>query len=231
MILSTLNIGSEINLRIENLKVWIDFAQSDCYPKTGTSIKNLSSLFFPAESVGASFNINNGGVFTFNGPDQTINFSEPLTNITKATFIVWLKPNGNQVTFATIWLSRAGGGSNNIGVIYTDTTNDWAIIWNNSQFRSIAGNIPIDKWSMIAVSISPTSYRTFVYNDVDTGFKNSIDFNTTTADFSSPKLGFDSSFTGRRFVGDIAISMFYDTNLSDNEINQIYLANKSRFII
>ena len=210
MILSTLNIGSEINLRIENLKVWIDFAQSDCYPKTGTSIKNLSSLFFPAESVGASFNINNGGVFTFNGPDQTINFSEPLTNITKATFIVWLKPNGNQVTFATIWLSRAGGGSNNIGVIYTDTTNDWA---------------------MIAVSISPTSYRTFVYNDVDTGFKNSIDFNTTTADFSSPKLGFDSSFTGRRFVGDIAISMFYDTNLSDNEINQIYLANKSRFII
>jgi hypothetical protein len=228
MILSTLNIGSEINLRIENLKVWIDFAQSNCYPKTGTSIKNLTSFFFPAESVGATFNINNGGVFTFNGVNQTINFSEALTNITKATFIVWLKPNGNQVNFATIWLSR---GANTLGVIYSDTgVNNWAIIWNNSQFRTTAGNIPINKWSMIAVSISNTSYRTFVYNNVDTGFKNSINFTTTNANFSSPKLGFDSSFTGRRFVGDIAISMFYDTNLSDDEITKIYLTNKSRFI-
>ena len=231
MILSTLSIGSEIKLRTENLKVWIDFAQSDCYPKTGTSIKNLSPLFYPAQSVGATFNTNNGGVFTFNGVNQTINFSEPLTGITKATFIVWLKPNGNQVNFATIWLAR-GAGSSNLGVIYSDTgVNNWAIIWNSLQFRATAGNIPINKWSMIAVSISNTSYRTFVYNDVDTGFKNSISFTTTTTQFSSPKLGFDSSFTARRFVGDIAISMFYDTNLSDNEITQIYLANKSRFII
>ncbi len=232
MILSTETIGSEIKIPVGNLEVWIDAAQTNCYPKTGVDVSNLNPVKnFPGViSGGATFQTNNGGVFKFNGANQKISFTGTNDSTNIGTFVVWLKPNGNQTAFATIWLSRLTG-NNVTGISYTDQgTNNFVLMWNNRQFRTVAGNIPINKWSMVAISVGPTSYRNFIYNDVDTGFIGSIAFTPANQTFDNPRMGFDTTFPARRFVGDIAIAMYYDTNLTDSQIDQIYLANKSRFI-
>jgi hypothetical protein len=228
------------------LRLWYDFSQSNCFTSSGFTISNLNiTPTYSGTFSGATFSNDNGGVFRFNGSGHRIGFRGTQSGTNRATWILWMKPNGNQQAFDTIWLCRTGGdfGISNVnGLLYTDQgTNTFALLWNDTSFRRSLGTIPANKWSMVGVSVGIANYSSYIYNDVDSGLKITLTYSvgplggpgtvqlTSTQSFNNPSMAFDPSFTSRVWTGDIGYALYYARDLSSFEIDSIYNLSKTRF--
>ena len=76
----------------------LDAGNSKSYPGAGTTWTDLSGRGNTGTLTnmdGTNFNSANGGSLTFDGSDEFVQCSGSLT-LTAATFIVWIRRNGNQ---------------------------------------------------------------------------------------------------------------------------------------
>ena len=206
-----------------------DAANKKSYPGSGTTWSDLAGSNVGTLTNGPLFNSDNGGSFDFDGTDDYTQFNQSIS-LTEATFITWIKRDGQQDSFAGILFSRGGGGQTT-GLGYRSTTNQIGYHWNNSSstYNWVSGLIPPDgEWCMVILSVSSTVATAYLYQESGiTSATNTVSHPSTT--LGSLVIGRDPYGAGRSISGNCAIGQIYNRALTSTEITQNYNALKSRF--
>ena len=161
----------------------------------------------------------------FDGVDDYIACSGSLT-LTAATFIAWMKRNGNQDTYDGILFSR---GTNVTGTNFY-TNNQLGYTWNdavNTYTWNSELTIPDLTWCMCAVSVSSSSATAYLCQSSGiTSATNNVSHTSTI--LNDIKIARDTAST-RYYTGNIGIAQIYNRALTAQEIEQNFNAIKSRY--
>lgn len=208
------------------LTLLLDAGFTPSYPKSGTSWTDLSfSGNNGTLTNGPTFSSTNGGSIVFDGVDDYVQCVGSPT-LTAATFVTWIKRNGDQTQYDGILFSR---GTNVTGMNF-QSSNQLGYHWNNAAdtYNWASGlTIPNSTWCMIAVSVSTNSATGYLCQT------SGITTATNTTSHASSilndiKIAQDDAGS-RFFNGNIAISQLYNRALSITEITQNFNAQKDRF--
>ena len=208
----------------------LDAANSKSYPGSGTTWTDLSGrgvIGTLTNMDGTNFNSANGGSLVFDGTNEFVQCSGSIT-VTAATFIVWIRRNGNQAQYDGILFSR---GASVTGMNF-QSNNQLGYHWNDavSTYNWQSGLlIPDLSWCMVVVSVTSSSVTAYLYQASGlTTATNTVSHATSTLD--DIKIGQDDA--GGRFLnGSISQALIYNRALSATEIQQNYNALKGRFSI
>jgi hypothetical protein len=201
------------------------------YPGSGTAWTDLSGNGRNGTLTnmdGTNFNSANGGSLTFDGSDEFVQCSGSLT-LTAATFIVWIRRNGTQGFFDGILLSR---GTSVTGINFRSTTNQLGYHWNatSNTYNWVSGLlIPDLSWCMVVVSVTSSSATAYLYQASGlTTATNAVSHSSTTLD--DIKIAWEDQLNENRyFTGNIAQALIYNRALTAAEIQQNFIATRSRF--
>ena len=222
------NSGSIVT---QNLVLCLDAGNRKSYPGSGTAWTDLSGNgrngTLSATSIG--YDSGNGGILTFDGTDDYVQCSGSLT-LTVATFIVWMRRNGNQDQYDGILFSR---GTNVTGMNF-QSSNQLGYHWNGTQntYEWNSGlTLPNLAWSMCAVSVSGSSATAYLCQSSGiTSATNTVSHTSTILNdiqiARDPAIVFGAA---RYYTGNISQSLIYNRALTATEIQQNYLATKSRY--
>ena len=217
----------------DGLVFCVDAANKRSYPGAGTAWTDLSKQGNNVSlKNGIAFSTDKAGIFTFDGANEYVTFSDDISSISEATFLVWLKRIGNQHNYVGVLFSRGGGGSTT-GLNFTTSSNVIGYHWNDASntygWNDSTVTVPADEWCMIALTV--TSSLATIYLHKFTGLSvatNSVTHNATN--LNNIHIGTDPhQIASRRFNGQLAIGQIYNRALSSAEIKQNYLATKGRY--
>ena len=213
----------------DGLVLNLDASKFYSYPKSGntwTDLTNNGNNGTLTNMDGTNFNSSNGGFLTFDGSNEFVQCSGSIT-VTAATFIIWFKWNNVAPTaFDGLIMSR---GTNVTGILFT-FTGSFGYIWNgavNTYSWENGLQSPTNTWAMFAVSVTSSAATAYLY---DTGgLRTAVNTVTHTSTIMDDiKVGQDDA--GERFLnGSIAQTLIYNRALTATEIQQNYLATKSRY--
>jgi hypothetical protein len=224
-----------------NLLLYLDATRRASYDASGSIWSDISGVS-PANSAtlvsGPTFSVaNNVGSFTFAASKYALT-STLISSLSAATFIAWVNPSTIQSNYTGIILSRNGyanatGNASGLVIVMENSINLVSYVWDGVpdtyNWRSLSLTVPINRWSMIAVSITSTGAAFYVVNSSGT-------IRATNSNAHSPVSGhqfyvgvdpFDIS--NRAFKGKIATSMVYASALTQTNIVDIYNAQKAAF--
>jgi hypothetical protein len=214
------------NVVTNGLVLALDAANPKSYISGSTTWNDLSGNGNSGSLVnGPIFNSANGGNIIFDGTNDYIQCSGSPT-VTSATFLCWIRRNGNQGTYDGIIFSR---GTSVTGMAFF-SSDQLGYTWNNATntYNWVSGlTIPDLTWCMVAVSVTPTSATAYLCQSSGiTSATNTVSHTSTILD--DIKIGVDEVFS-RYFAGNIAIAQIYNRALSSQEVLQNYNGQKSRF--
>ena len=214
------------------LVVYLDAADKDSYPGTGTSWDDLTGNENNGTLVnGPSFLSNqNGGIFDFDGADDYVSLGN-VFNYTSEPFSF-----GYWVNFDSFSTNAPGqgpiifykGGYNTNGYYIQHSASTFSFITNQSganQATSGTGVNTIGVWYYVVITRNGTSVRTYV-NGVDT---------TSTAGSHTNPASSSNNFTLARYAtsiyfnGKISNFVGYNRTLSATEVAQNFNAQRTRF--
>jgi hypothetical protein len=227
MINGIIHSGQEIVTN--GLVFHLDAAQLRSYPTTGTTWTDLSGGGNNGTLTnGPTFNSANGGSIVFDGVNDFASITGTITT-SEATFLAWVRRNGNQRSSAGIIFSR---GANVSGMNYYLTTNQIGYHWNDdlNTYNWSSGLVPPNlQWAMCVITVSSASAVAYLCQSSGiTSATNNVSHGSTT--LNTLRLAFDSFISQNRCMnGNIAMAMLYSRALSSVEITQNYNATKSRF--
>ena len=229
-------IGTQSNLEAANfqyenivtsgLVLNLDAGFVGSYPTINTTWYDLSGNTNNGTLTnGPTFNSANSGSIVFDGVDDFVQCTGSFT-LTSATFVTWIKRNGNQSQYDGILFSR---GTNTTGMNFF-SSNQLGYHWNDTAatYNWASGlTIPDLTWCMIAVSVTSTSATAYLCQT------SGITTATNTTSHASSVLNdikIAQDDAGSRFFnGNIAISQLYNRALSATEITQNFNALRGRF--
>jgi len=190
-----------------------------------------------------TYNSSNGGSLVFDGVDDYAQINGSIT-LSEATFIAWIKRNGDQPIYAGIVYNRVNPsepGGNATGLDLSGITSSLDVFnpinqvnytWNGAvnTFSWDTGLlIPDLTWCMCAVSVTSTSATAYLCQP--SGITSSTNVvNHSPATLGNIKIGVDDfTLENRSFKGDIAQASIYNRALTASEIQQNYIATLGRF--
>ena len=196
------------------------------YPTTASNWYDISGNASNGTLTnGPTFDSANSGSIVFDGVDDFAQCTGSFT-LTSATFVTWIKRNGNQSQYDGILFSR---GTNTTGMNFF-SSNQLGYHWNDTAatYNWASGlTIPDLTWCMIAVSVTSTSATAYLCQT------SGITTATNTTSHASSVLNdikIAQDDAGSRFFnGNIAISQLYNRALSATEITQNFNALRGRF--
>ena len=221
-------MGTYYNPRIvtDGLALCLDAGNTKSYPGSGTAWTDLSgNIRNGTLTNGPTYSSANGGSIVFDGTDDFVQCSGSLT-VTAATFVTWIKRNGNQGTYDGILFSR---GTNTTGMNFF-SSNQLGYHWNdsNSTYNWNSGlTVPNLTWCMIAVSVTNTSATAYLCQTSGITSATNI-VNHSSSVLNDIKLARDDA-GGRFFNGNISIAMIYNKALTAGEIRQNFNATRGRY--
>jgi hypothetical protein len=215
------------------LVLTLDAANLLSYPGSGTTWRDLSGNGKNGTTSGATYGSQNGGVFNFDGVNDTISFGTgntffPLTNF---TIDLWFQSKGTvpttgttpglfgftygiraQFTSANNILFGASSGSTIQDLTYTHNTN----IRDNGS------------WNNIVFQATPTN--SYIYLNGELKASRSLTWlGNTIWPTNTWNLGTDNNDVNRFFTGSIASYKMYNAALTLPQIQQNYNAMRGRF--
>jgi hypothetical protein len=204
----------------------LDAGLSFSYPGSGTTWTDLSGKGRNGTLTnGPTYSSADGGSIVFDGTDDFVQCTGSLT-ATTATFVAWIRRNGDQGQYDGILFSR---GTSVTGMQF-QSSNQLSYNWNNAvnAYTWQSGlTVPDLTWCMVAVSVTSTSATAYLCQSGGiTSATNTVSHTSTTLD--DIKIG-QEDFGSRYFGGNIAIARLYDTALSAGQISQLFDADKARF--
>jgi hypothetical protein len=207
------------------LLLCLDAGNRKSYGGTGNVWRDLAGSNNGTLTNGPTFSSANGGSIVFDGSDDFVQYSGSFT-VTAATFVTWIRRNGNQGTYDGILYSR---GTNITGTSFS-TNNQLGYTWNNAVNTytwNSSLTLPDLTWCMCAISITSNSATAYLCQSTGlTTATNSVSHTSTILD--DIKIGQDD-FGGRFFTGNIAQAQIYNRALTPTEIQQNYNATKGRY--
>ena len=227
-----------------NLLLYLDASKTDSYGGTGTTWTDISGQSNNASLVNPTFyttgpystNPNtNAPTFGSNSFTFALNTYAKTTNtldfsLGTGTFIAWVNPSKIHTVITSIIFSRSGYGTglnlyssnNRIGYHWNDIADTYN--WNSNL------SVPINQWSMIAVSISTSSATAYLINSIGTSTAtNSISHPATSGHNFYIACDPTQYTTDRTFIGKMGTAMVYSTALTSAEIATIFNAQKAAF--
>ena len=208
------------------LQLYLDAGNASSYPGSGTAWTDLSGNSRDGTLTnGPTYSATNGGSIVFDGSNDYVQCTGSLT-VTAATFVTWIRRNGNQGQYDGILFSR---GTNTTGMNF-QSSNQLGYHWNDAgnTYNWQSGlTIPDATWCMIAVSVTSTAAIAYLCQT------SGITTATNTVNHSSSllndiKLAQDDAGS-RFFNGNIAIAQLYNVALSAEQIAQNFAADRARF--
>ena len=208
------------------LQLYLDAGNASSYPGSGTAWTDLSGNSRDGTLTnGPTYSATNGGSIVFDGSNDYVQCTGSLT-VTAATFVAWIKRNGNQGQYDGILFSRGAVTtgmnfqiSNQLGYHWNDAGNTYN--WQSGL------TIPDATWCMIAVSVTSTSATAYLCQSGGTTTATNT-VNHSSGNLNDIKLAVDDA-AARYFNGNIAIAQLYNIALSAGEISQNFAADRGRF--
>ena len=208
------------------LQLYLDAGNTSSYPGTGTAWTDLSvNSRNGTLTNGPTYSATNRGSIVFDGTNDFVQCLGSLT-VTAATFVAWIRRNGNQGQYDGILFSR---GTNTTGMNF-QLSNQIGYHWNdniNTYGWQSGLTVPDLTWCMIAVSVTSTAATAYLCQT------SGITTATRTVNHGSSvlndiKLAQDDA--GNRFFnGNIAIAQLYNIALSAEQISTNFQADRARF--
>ena len=217
------------------LVISLDAANPTSYVSGSTTWRDLSGNSKNGTTSGATYGSQNGGVFNFDGVNDTISFGTgntffPLTNF---TIDLWFQSKGTVPTTGTT--PGLFGFTYGIRVLFTSA--------NNIQFGvssgSSAGNQPLNythntnirddgSWNNIVFQATPTN--SYIYLNGELKASRSLTWlGDTVWPTNTWNLGRDNNDSNYFFTGSIASYKMYNAALTLSQIQQNYNAMRGRF--
>jgi hypothetical protein len=210
----------------DGLVLALDAGNTKSYPGSGTAWTDLTGRGNNGTLTdGPTYSSADGGSIVFDGSNDYVQCTGSLT-VTAATFVTWIKRNGNQGTYDGILFSR---GTNITGMAYY-TSNQLGYTWNNdiNTYTWSSGlTVPDLTWCMIAVSVTSTAATAYLCQTSGITSATNI-VNHSSSVLNDIKLAQDD-FGGRFFNGNISIAMIYNKALTADEIRQNFNATRARY--
>jgi len=221
------------NIVTNGLVLALDASDPKSYPGSGTTWFDRSGLSNNGTLVnGVGYNSSNRGSLVFDGVNDYVSCSGSIVT-SQATFIVWVRRNGNQPTATGLLMSR-GTNVTGLNLSYNNNVNVQTIgyTWNdapNTYNWNSGLLIPNNAWAMCVISVAPTVATAYLgtSNGVSSAANNVSHSNTT---INTIRVGRDDQ-GGRLFNGNIAVAQIYNRALSSSEIAQNFNATRGRFDI
>ena len=208
------------------LQLYLDAGNASSYPGSGTTWTDLSGNSRTGTLTnGPTYSGTNGGSIVFDGTNDYVQCTGSLT-VTAATFVTWIRRNGNQVQYDGILFSR---GTNTTGMNFY-TSNQLGYHWNDSSSTynwSSGLTIPDATWCMIAVSVTSTAATAYLCQTGGTTTATNT-VNHASSLLNDIKLALDDA-AARYFNGNIAIAQLYNIALSAGQVSTNFEADRGRF--
>jgi len=208
------------------LQLYLDAGNASSYSGSGTAWNDLSGNSRNGTLTnGPTYSATNGGSIVFDGSNDYVQCSGSLT-VTAATFVTWIRRNGNQGQYDGVLFSRGTSVtgmnlqvSNQIAYTWNDAVNTYS--WQSGLI------VPDATWCMIAVSVTSTAATAYLCQASGiTTATNTV--NHTSSVIDDIKIAFDDA-TIRYFTGNIAIAQLYNIALSADQVSQNFQADRGRF--
>ena len=209
------------------LQLYLDAGNASSYSGSGTAWNDLSGNGRNGTLTnGPTYSSDNGGSIVFDGSNDFVQCTGSLT-VTAATFVTWIRRNGNQGQYDGILFSRGTTTttgmdfqvSNQIGYTWNDAGNTYG--WQSGLI------VPDATWCMIAVSVTSTAATAYLCQASGiTTATNTVSHTSSLID--DIKIARDE-FSTRYFTGNIAIAQLYNIALSAGQIAQNFAADRGRF--
>lgn len=212
----------------------LDLGSSKCYPKSGTSLNDLSQMGGTVSTGGSpTFSSNNMGYMTFDGSTQYINMSRSDLNAgtwaySNVTAMAWVNidntsttGDNNIMTVESSWEYRWNNQNNGTSVLYY-ASNPWA--WYGPSSAVTNG-----VWQMLTFRHDASNGDLFC-NDQRI-YTQAISGTIGGGSGTYPNLTVMSRLSGGLSwaKGNMAMAIVYNRALSNSEIAQNYNATKKRF--
>ena len=208
------------------LQLYLDAGNASSYSGSGTAWNDLSGNGRNGTLTnGPTYSATNGGSIVFDGTNDYVQCTGSLT-VTAATFVTWIRRNGNQGQYDGILFSRGTSVtgmnlqvSNQVAYTWNDAVNTYS--WQSGLI------VPDATWCMIAVSVTSTAATAYLCQT--SGITTSTNtVSHTSSVLNDIKIAWDDA-AARYFNGNIAIAQIYNTALSSGEISQNFQADRGRF--
>ena len=211
---------------LSNLQLWLDAGQTDSYSGSGTTWNDLSGNSRTGTLTnGPTYSSADGGSIVFDGSNDFVQCTGSLT-VTAATFVTWIRRNGNQGQYDGILFSR---GTNTTGMNF-QASNQLGYHWNDAgnTYNWQSGlTIPNATWCMIAVSVTSTAATAYLCQTSGTTTATNT-VNHSSSVLNDIKLAQDDA-GGRFFNGNISTAMLYNRALTSEEITKNFNAFRGRY--
>lgn len=211
------------------LVLCLDSGNTKSYPGTGTSAKNIISDVNGTLGGGLAFSSTNGGIFTFDGSNDSIIFPEDSAlNTQTPTVEVWVKTNA--VSQNGFWFEK-GQVNTQYALFQEGSVIQWRMniggITNLSTTTSTYMNTT--NWYQVVATYTSGS-RLLYINGVLVNSDSQTGSITTNANGMS--IGVYGGFNGSRgyyYNGNIACVRVYNRVLTAAEVRQNFNALRGRF--
>jgi len=218
--------GSAASILTNGLQLYLDAGNASSYSGSGTTWNDLSGNSRNGTLTnGPTYSSADGGSIVFDGSNDFVQCTGSLV-VTAATFVTWIKRNGNQGQYDGILFSR---GANTTGMNF-QASNQLGYHWNDAgnTYNWQSGlTIPNLTWCMIAVSVTSTSATAYLCQASGiTTATNTV--NHSSSNLNDIKLALDDA-AARYFAGNIAIAQLYNIALSAEQITQNFVVDRARF--
>ena len=215
------------------LIVSVDAANPTSYPGSGTTWRDLSGNSKNGTTSGATYGSQNGGVFNFDGVNDTISFGTGNTffPLTSFTIDLWTQSKGTVPTTGT----TPGLFGFTYGIrAYFDLTN--RVVFSATSGSTLQNltythttNIRDDgSWNNIVFQATPTN--SYIYLNGELKASRSLTWlGNTIWPTDTWNLGRDNNNSFQFFTGSIASYKMYNTALTLPQIQQNFNAIRGRF--
>ena len=218
--------SSAVSIPTNGLQLYLDAGNASSYPGSGTSWNDLSGNGRNGTLTnGPTYSSADGGSIVFDGSNDYVQCTGSLT-VTAATFVTWIRRNGNQGQYDGILFSR---GSNTTGMNF-QSSNQLGYHWNDAgnTYNWQSGlTIPNLTWCMIAVSVTSTAATAYLCQSGGTTTATNT-VNHSSSNLNDIKIALDDA-AARYFNGNIATAQLYNIALSAAEISQNFNALRGRY--
>jgi hypothetical protein len=208
------------------LQLYLDAGNASSYSGSGTTWTDLSGNSRDGTLTnGPTYSSADGGSIVFDGSNDFVQCTGSLT-VTAATFVTWIRRNGNQGQYDGILFSR---GTSVTGINF-QVSNQLGYHWNGTgnTFGWQSGlTIPNLTWCMVAVSVTSSAATAYLCQASGiTTATNTVSH--TSSVINDIKIAQDE-FSTRCFTGNIAIAQLYNIALSAGQVSTNFEADRARF--
>jgi hypothetical protein len=217
-------VGGPDPIVTDGLVFYMDAANKQSYPGSGTTVTNLLDTNTGTMS-GTTFSSVNFGCFNFDGNSDQIDFSSfPDVNSTW-TVELWLRTSTTNYITALQVADSGTTGTNDAAVIVNKHPGGASAVWGFYDGASVVEGSSLNTnntWYHCVVTLTGTTYTLYLNGSQDGS-------GTGTARNIVDLLIGRRSYSGFYYNGDISNVKIYSKKLEASEVLQNYNALKDRF--